>query len=83
MREGYIVMCYGAAMRIEQDQRGLPAGGVLVLGSHATIFRTRARARAAVKRTTQYARAQGLAWPILDPPNVRIVPVRVERGGAG
>lgn len=47
-----MVICAGSPMRLHEADRGLPDGGVLVFGTYATLFRTRARARKAVARTS-------------------------------
>lgn len=77
-RGGFVVLCVGAVMRLHVAGRGLPEGGVLVTGTYATLFSTRARARKAVERTVNYARANRLVWPILDHSKVEVRPARVE-----
>jgi len=75
--DGFVVLVDGAVMRLHDDC-GLPDGGVLVAGDHATLFRTHGRARRAIKRSTGYARDNGFPWPILDVTKVKIRPVRSE-----
>jgi len=79
MRIGYVVICDGCCMRLHVSERDMPPGGVLVFGTYATLFRTRARARRAVERTANYARANELAWPILDRTKVDVRLARAER----
>lgn len=82
-RCGYVVICGGAVMRLHVARRGLPDGGVLVIGTYATLFSTRARARKAVARTVNYAIAEELSWPILDQAKVEIRLARIETTGRG
>lgn len=78
LRGGFVVICAGSTMRLHDSGRGLPDGGVLVFGSYATLFSTRARARKAVERTANYALANGLSWPVIDRSKVKITSARVE-----